>query len=50
MAQVTGAVNNTWNNGIMNGDFDFCDQSGGNIDLQEGTVASTITYCTSPAQ
>ena len=41
-------VNNTWNNGIMNGDFDFCDQSGGNIDLQEGTVASTITYCTSP--
>lgn len=40
-------VNNTWNNGTMSGTFDFCDQSGGNIDLQEGTVAGTITYCTS---
>lgn len=39
-------VNNTWNNGTMSGTFDFCDQSGGNIDLQEGTVAGTITYCT----
>lgn len=38
-------VNNTWNNGTMSGTFDFCDQSGGNIDLQEGTVAGTITYC-----
>ncbi|HCB63637.1 MAG TPA: hypothetical protein DHV29_12960 [Bacteroidales bacterium] len=38
-------VNNTWNNGIMNGTFDFCDQSGGNIDLEEGTVAGTVTFC-----
>jgi len=40
-------VNNTWNNGTMSGTFDFCDQSGGNIDLQEGTVAGTITFCSS---
>jgi len=39
-------VHNTWNQGAMNGTFDFCDQSGGNVDLQEGTIAGTVTFCT----
>ncbi|MFH0895257.1 MAG: T9SS type A sorting domain-containing protein [Bacteroidota bacterium] len=38
--------NNTWNSGAMTGTFDFCDQTGGNIDLNTGTIAGTITYCT----
>ncbi|MCC6691610.1 MAG: T9SS type A sorting domain-containing protein [Bacteroidia bacterium] len=40
--------NNTWNSGTMTGTFDFCDQTGGNIDLNTGTVAGTITYCVNP--
>lgn len=41
-------VNNTNNSGIMTGTFDFCDMSGGNIDLNTGTIDITITYCTYP--
>lgn len=40
--------NNTWNSGTMTGTFDFCDQTGGNIDLNTGTVAGTITFCVNP--
>lgn len=40
--------NNTWNRGLMNGTFDFCDLTGGNLDLNTGTIASGITYCTFP--
>ncbi|MPM26900.1 hypothetical protein SDC9_73405 [bioreactor metagenome] len=39
-------AHNTWNDGTLSGTFDFCDQTGGNIDLEEGTVAGTITFCT----
>lgn len=35
----------TWNAGTMIGSFDFCDQTGGAIDLNTGTIAPTITYC-----
>lgn len=38
-------VNNSLNRGTMNGTFDFCDQTGGNIDLNVGTIASGITTC-----
>lgn len=37
--------NNTNNSGTMSGTFDFCDLTGGNIDLNTGTIAGTITYC-----
>ena len=37
--------NNTSNSGTMTGTFDFCDQTGGNIDINTGTIAGTITYC-----
>jgi len=37
--------NMSTNMGVMNGTFDFCDMTGGNIDLNLGTVAPTITYC-----
>jgi hypothetical protein len=37
--------NNTNNSGTMFGTFDFCDLSGGNIDINTGTIAGTITYC-----
>ncbi len=40
--------NNTWNTGTMTGTLDFCDQTGGNIDLNTGTIAATITYCLTP--
>lgn len=40
--------NNTWNRGLMNGTFDFCDLTGGSPDLNTGTIASGVTYCTSP--
>ncbi len=36
---------NTYNSGAMSGTFDFCDQTGGNVDLNIGTIAGTITYC-----
>jgi hypothetical protein len=29
----------------MTGTFDFCDLTGGSIDLNTGSVAGTITYC-----
>lgn len=38
-------ANNTFNSGTMSGTFDFCDQTGGVIDLNMGTVAGTITNC-----
>lgn len=41
-------ANNTWNSGAMTGIFDFCDQTGGSIDLNTGTVAGTITNCFNP--
>ncbi|MCO5259114.1 MAG: T9SS type A sorting domain-containing protein [Crocinitomicaceae bacterium] len=37
---------NSWNSGTLNGTLDICDATGGNIDLNTGTVAGTITYCT----
>ncbi|MDD5571251.1 MAG: T9SS type A sorting domain-containing protein [Bacteroidales bacterium] len=37
--------NNTWNSASMSGTFDFCDLTGGNVDLNTGTIAGTITYC-----
>jgi hypothetical protein len=36
---------NSWNSGQMTGTFDFCDQSGNDVDLNTGTIAGTITYC-----
>lgn len=41
-------VNNTSNSGTMTGSFDFCDLSGGNIDLNTGSVDLTITFCNFP--
>lgn len=38
-------ANNSWNHGVMSGTLDFCDQTGGNVDLNTGTIATTITYC-----
>ncbi len=38
--------NNTYNSGAMSGTFDFCDLSGGSVDLNTGTIGGTITYCT----
>lgn len=40
--------NNSWNSGTMSGTFDFCDQTGGNVDLNTGTITGTISYCTFP--
>ncbi|MDA3819502.1 MAG: T9SS type A sorting domain-containing protein [Candidatus Delongbacteria bacterium] len=40
--------NNTNNAGDMSGDFDFCDVTGENIDLNTGTIAGTITFCLYP--
>lgn len=40
--------NNTWNRGTMTGTFDFCDQTGGNLDLNTGSIGSGITYCAFP--
>jgi len=37
--------NLTSNEGAMTGTFDFCDLTGGSIDLNTGSVAGTITYC-----
>ncbi len=37
--------NNTWNSGSMSGTFDFCDLTGGEVDLNTGTISETITYC-----
>lgn len=33
------------NIGAINGTLDFCDLTGGSIDLNVGTVAGTVTYC-----
>ena len=38
--------NNSFNSGTMSGTFDFCDQTGGNVDYNTGTIAGTITNCT----
>lgn len=51
--QINGAGkfcigNNSWNSGSMTGTFDFCDQTGGAVDLNTGTIATTITYCVNP--
>ncbi|PKP22810.1 MAG: hypothetical protein CVU05_02200 [Bacteroidetes bacterium HGW-Bacteroidetes-21] len=40
--------NNTNNSGEMTGSFDFCDQTGGGIDLNTGNVSGSITYCQFP--
>ena len=39
---------NSWNAGSMTGSFDFCDQTGGNVDFNTGTIAGTITSCVNP--
>jgi hypothetical protein len=39
---------NSWNAGSMTGTLDFCDQTGGNVDLNTGTIAGTITSCVNP--
>jgi len=36
---------NTSNTGLMTGTFDFCDQTGGNLDINTGTIQPTVTYC-----
>lgn len=41
-------VNNTSNTGLMTGTLDFCDQTGGNIDVNTGTIQPTITWCLYP--
>lgn len=38
-------ANETYNAGNMNGTYDFCDNSGGSIDFNTGTVAGGITFC-----
>ncbi len=40
--------NNSSNKGVMIGTFDFCDQTGGDVDLNLGTIASTVTNCLFP--
>lgn len=37
----------TANSGVISGNLDICDQSGGNIDYNVGTIAGTVTYCSS---
>ncbi len=37
--------NNSSNSGTMSGTFDFCDLTGGSIDINTGNIAGTITYC-----
>lgn len=39
---INGSTNNS---GAINGTLDFCDLSGGSIDLNVGTVAGTVTFC-----
>lgn len=51
--QITGTgkfciSQNSWNAGTMSGSFDFCDQTGGAVDLNTGTIAPTVTYCLFP--
>ncbi|MEI6348783.1 MAG: T9SS type A sorting domain-containing protein [Bacteroidota bacterium] len=36
---------NSSNTGVMLGTFDFCDQTGGDVDLNLGSIAPTITSC-----
>lgn len=38
---------NTFNAGYISGTLDFCDLSGGGIDLNLGVVENTVTFCTS---
>lgn len=40
-------ANVTSNSGAINGTLDICDLTGGNIDFNTGTVAGTVTYCSS---
>ena len=39
---------NTSNTGLMTGTFDFCDQTGGILDISTGTIQPTVTYCQYP--
>lgn len=36
---------NSTNKGVMIGTFDFCDQTGGDVDLNLGTIAPSVTTC-----
>jgi hypothetical protein len=52
---VTGASsgrfcvqNNSSNAGTMSGSFDFCDQTGGTVDLNTGVIDPLITICQFP--
>lgn len=36
------------NSGSITGTIDFCDVTGGNIDVNIGTVSGTVTYCSIP--
>jgi len=38
-------ANETFNAGDMNGTYDFCDNTGGSIDFNIGTVGAGITFC-----
>lgn len=38
-------ANETYNIGTMNGTFDFCDNTGGSIDFNTGSIAGGITFC-----
>lgn len=37
--------NDSYNVGTINGTLDFCDNTGGGIDLNTGTIAGTVTFC-----
>lgn len=36
----------TYNTGDITGSFDFCDNTGGSVDLNIGSISSGITFCT----
>lgn len=37
--------NDSYNVGTINGTLDFCDNTGGGMDLNTGTIAGTVTFC-----
>lgn len=39
---------NSTNEGVMIGTIDFCDQTGGDVDLNLGTIAPSVTTCVNP--
>lgn len=39
--------NDSYNGGVITGTLDFCDATGNDFDINLGTIAGTVTYCTS---